>query len=202
MSVTEVVPANRSRIPAGLQPAVRAVQARLQVGSSVVTGQRLRLGLGSSVRSPHGLTIGHDASIGQRTHIEVDGRIGNFALVGRDVQILGRADHALDRVGVPIAFSEWVGDRPEQPQDRIEIGDDVWIGGGAILLGGIVVGEGAVIGAGSIVTKDVAPYSIVAGAPARVLRQRFASDAERADHALALRGMRERLGPVSGARTG
>jgi phosphonate metabolism protein (transferase hexapeptide repeat family) len=56
---------------------------------------------------------------------------------------------------------------------RVVIGHDVWIGHGAIVLPGRSVGDGAVIAAGSIVTKDVAPYTIVAGNPARPVRQRF-----------------------------
>ena len=53
------------------------------------------------------------------------------------------------------------------------IGNDVWIGGGAILLEGVFIGDGAIIGAGSIVTKNVPPYSIVLGTPARVAKYRF-----------------------------
>ena len=55
----------------------------------------------------------------------------------------------------------------------VTIGHDVWIGHGAIILPGHTVGTGAVVGAGSVVTKDVAPYTIVAGNPARALRPRF-----------------------------
>src|ERR1700751_4221453 len=56
---------------------------------------------------------------------------------------------------------------------RVQIGHDVWIGHGAIILPGRRIGTGAVIPAGAVVTKDVAPYAIVAGNPARALRQRF-----------------------------
>ncbi|WP_318011557.1 CatB-related O-acetyltransferase [Mesorhizobium sp. CO1-1-9] len=57
-----------------------------------------------------------------------------------------------------------------------EIGNDVWIGLRAVIMPGITIGDGAIIGAGSIVTKDVAPYAIVAGNPARLLRYRFTDD--------------------------
>ncbi|WP_352445388.1 CatB-related O-acetyltransferase [Mesorhizobium sp. M0016] len=58
----------------------------------------------------------------------------------------------------------------------ITIGNDVWIGHGAIILPGLTVGDGAVVGAGSVVTKSVEPYSIVAGNRARVIRSRFPTD--------------------------
>lgn len=59
---------------------------------------------------------------------------------------------------------------------QVSIGDDVWIGHGAIVLPGRSIGTGAVVGAGSVVTKDVPPYAIVVGNPARVLRPRFDAD--------------------------
>ena len=55
----------------------------------------------------------------------------------------------------------------------VEIGNDVWIGNSVIILDGIKIGDGAIIGAGSIVTKDVLPYAIVAGNPARLIKFRF-----------------------------
>ncbi|MBI5233963.1 MAG: acyltransferase [Deltaproteobacteria bacterium] len=54
----------------------------------------------------------------------------------------------------------------------IKIGDDVWIGAGAIVLDGVTIGEGTVIGAGAVVTKDIPPYSIAVGVPARVIKKR------------------------------
>jgi acetyltransferase-like isoleucine patch superfamily enzyme len=56
------------------------------------------------------------------------------------------------------------------------IGNDVWIGYGACIRSGVRVGDGAVVGMGSVVTKDVLPYSIVAGNPARIIRMRFSDD--------------------------
>jgi hypothetical protein len=64
-------------------------------------------------------------------------------------------------------FFEWRRSHP------VTIGHDVWIGHGAIIMPGVTVGNGASIGSSAVVTKDVAPYSIVAGVPARPLRERF-----------------------------
>lgn len=54
----------------------------------------------------------------------------------------------------------------------VVIGNDVWIGAHAVILAGVAIGDGSVIAAGAVVTKDVAPYSVVAGVPARVIKKR------------------------------
>lgn len=59
---------------------------------------------------------------------------------------------------------------------RVEIGNDVWIGESVFIVDGVKIGDGAIVGAHSVVTKDVAPYTIVAGAPARVLRSRYSDE--------------------------
>lgn len=81
-----------------------------------------------------------------------------------------RASAYFDDTADEDAFFDW---RRAHP---VAIGHDVWIGHGAIILPGRSVGNGAVVAAGAIVTRDVSPYSIVAGQPARVLRPRFETD--------------------------
>ena len=105
--------------------------------------------------------------------------VGCFCSIGGDCNI-GGAGHPLDRVSTSPVFhagGNILGrvfcDEPYDPFKRTEIGHDVWIGNGAKVKAGVTVGTGAVIGMGSVLTKDVGPYEIWAGNPARLIRRRF-----------------------------
>jgi acetyltransferase-like isoleucine patch superfamily enzyme len=102
--------------------------------------------------------------------ILVDLEIGNKVLIADNVALLNSDDHCFDIVGKTIR------DSGRGDKFKIVIEDDVWIGHGAILLSPLHVGQGSIIAAGSVVTKDVKPYSIVAGNPARVIKMRFTED--------------------------
>jgi len=147
----------------------------MAVGSNVTYGRNFRVGRGAIISAPHSLSIGDNVAVGPRTVIQVNGVIGDFALIGMHVQVVGREDHAIDEVGVPMLLATWVADREPRPRDSVTIGRDVWIGASAIVLSGVTVGEGSVIGAGSVVTSDIPPFSIAVGNPARVVGRRFAS---------------------------
>lgn len=103
-------------------------------------------------------------------------------MIGMGVQIVGREDHATNELGVPMLLSTWCGDRPRGDRDAVQIGDDVWIGGGSVILSGVTIGDGAIVGAGAVVTNDIEPFCIVGGAPARVLGMRFGSLEIRDEH--------------------
>jgi acetyltransferase-like isoleucine patch superfamily enzyme len=96
-------------------------------------------------------------------------RIGNYTILGPYVMITGD-DHIFNCVGVPIYFSG----RPKLRETIIA--DDVWVGARAIILTGTAIGRGAIVAAGSVITKTVNPYEIVAGVPARKIRDRFSPD--------------------------
>jgi acetyltransferase-like isoleucine patch superfamily enzyme len=171
-----------------IDKAWRRAAQRIAVRGNVEIGEGLRLGIGSSIWSAHGLKIGDYCAIGRRSIINVDGTIGHFLMTGSHVQILGRSDHANDAVGVPMLLSEWIGNRPQRPDDVVSIGDDVWLGAGAIILGGLSIGTGAIVAAGSVVVDDIPAFSVAAGTPARVVRQRF-DQARAAEHVAGIESM-------------
>jgi acetyltransferase-like isoleucine patch superfamily enzyme len=177
----------RSRIPAPLRSIAGAVLNRLATGKNVSIGSGFRAGSGSRINSLHGLRVGENFSLGPGSLVEVDGEIGDYVLIARGVQVVGRLDHAIDAVGVPIVESEWIGDREKSELDAVKIGNDVWLGAGVVVLGGTRIGEGAIVGGGAVVASDVPPYAIAVGNPARVVGYRFDSDSDREKHSAALR---------------
>ena len=174
--------ANRSVIPHWLTGAVRALMRKVSVHGKVAFQDDLRVGRGAIVGSTHGLEIGRGVSIGPRSVVQVNGKIGDYALIGMHVQIIGREDHEITEMGVPMSLSTWVGNREGRRRDVVEIGRDVWIGASSVVLGGVSIGEGSVVGAGSVVTRDIPSFSIAVGNPARVVGRRFADDGERRRH--------------------
>ncbi len=120
--------------------------------------------------------------------------IGKFCSIACGAKFLfNSANHALGSLSTypfPIFFEEWglpVEDISSAWDNHgdIVVGSDVWIGYEAVILAGVTVGDGAVIGARAVVTKDVPPYTIVGGVPARPIRKRF--DEVTAARLLALR---------------
>lgn len=86
-----------------------------------------------------------------------------------------RGNHPLMKL-LNLAFNKddiYISNKYVSDQYKIEIGSDVWIGFDVKILAGVKIGSGAIIGAGSVITKDVEPYSIVGGVPAKVIKYRF-----------------------------
>jgi acetyltransferase-like isoleucine patch superfamily enzyme len=108
--------------------------------------------------------------------------IGNWCSVGMGL-IVRRRDHPMDRPFLhPIFYNSRIGfltqdTIPDTTENPLIIGHDVWIGDRVTILSGCrAIGNGAVLAAGAVVTRDVAPYSVVGGVPARVLKMRFPGD--------------------------
>jgi len=109
--------------------------------------------------------------IGPRCDIYPKVRIGAYTMLANNISIIG-GDHAYNKPGIPITFSGRSQIRPTI------IGRDCWIGAYSIIMCGVNIGEGSIIAAGSVVTKDVEPYSIYGGAPAKKIKERFKSENE------------------------
>lgn len=104
--------------------------------------------------------------------------VGAFCSFAEGVLIFGGGEHRVDWVTthpLRIAFNSPGAGEDGHPHSKgtTKIGNDVWMGHGALILSGVTVGDGACVGAGAVVSKDVPPYSIVAGNPAKVVRLRF-----------------------------
>ncbi len=145
-------------------------------------------------------SFGHYCEVGARTKV-AECQFGDYSYIVNDADIIyatvgkfcsiaahtriNPGNHPLDRVALShftyrssaydlgpddAAFFDW------RRSHHVTLGHDVWIGHGAILLPGVSVGTGAAIGAGAVVTKDVPPFAIVVGTPARIMRFRFADE--------------------------
>lgn len=124
--------------------------------------------------------IGAKTTVSRYTKIQY-ADIGKFCSISWDVTI-GALDHPVHSISMhAFPWNKNYGILKDTPpkrikQDRVTIGNDVWVGCGAIIMPRIKIGDGAIIGAGSVVTHDVKPYEIVAGSPARHIKWRFNED--------------------------
>ena len=106
--------------------------------------------------------------------------IGKFCCISWNVTIYGESKHNFKAPSMYTSY-HWnhvfgidnTNNKEVENKGKTKIGNDVWIGNGAIIINGITVGDGAIIGAGAVVTKDVPPYTVMAGVPAKPLKKRF-----------------------------
>lgn len=104
---------------------------------------------------------------------------GNFCQFAEDVTIIGAGGEHLYKNVANFTLESYFLKSPdkydpsEARKNKVVIGNDVWVGTGAIIFHGVTIGDGAVIGAGAVVTHNVPPYAIVVGVPAEILKYRF-----------------------------
>lgn len=155
------LPVSNSPLSFGLTKPLRGLLCRLMVNKC-----------GRNVNIERGAQFGYNLEIGDNSGLGIDATvitaggiiIGNNVMMGPDVVILTQ-DHGHDDATKPMIGQGYV-------KAPIIIEDDVWIGTRAIVLSGIRIGKSAIVGAGAVVTKDVPPFTIVGGNPAKVLKTR------------------------------
>jgi maltose O-acetyltransferase len=128
-------------------------------------GQHVNIERGANFYTGWEIEIGDNSSLGINCMIPYDLKVGRDVMMGPFVFIAGE-NHNFSSREIPMRLQGY------KKYPPVRIGDDVWIGTRAIILPGITIGKGAIIGAGAVVTKDVPPYAICAGNPARVIRYR------------------------------
>jgi acetyltransferase-like isoleucine patch superfamily enzyme len=134
----------------------------------IKTGKNVHCQLSVKFWSPHNyIVLGNDVGIGNNCCFLCDTIIGNKVAIAGNVAFLNSDDHNYRIIG------KMMWDSGRGDKYKIIVEDDVWIGYGAIILSPAVIGKGSIVAAGSIVTKNVSPYSIVGGNPAKVIKSRF-----------------------------
>jgi chloramphenicol O-acetyltransferase type B len=149
------------------------------IGKGFHAGARVRLWAKDKI------TIGTNFYIGRDSQIEANCIIGDNVIFGNKVAVVGRYDHCFQEVGVPVRLASQIRDNDYRWKGLMEttvIGDDVWVGYGSIIMSGVTIQDGAIIAAGSVVTKDVEAYSIYGGCPAKKIKDRFETEADRIKH--------------------
>lgn len=116
--------------------------------------------VGSSLKIGNNVGINHYCFIGVRGDIE----IGDNVIFGPRVNIFSE-NHIFDNLDIPIK-------NQGVKKDQTIIGSNIWIGANVSIMSGVIIGDGCVIAAGSVVTKDVEPYSIIGGVPAKLIKKR------------------------------
>ena len=114
--------------------------------------------------------IGDFTFIGKNSDI-TKSSIGRYCSIGTDV-IIGPGEHEIDKISTSAHFHKG-NFYDELTKKTLTIGNDVWIGTKAIILRGVTIGNGAVIASGAVVTKNVPPFAVVAGVPAKIVKFRF-----------------------------
>lgn len=129
-------------------------------------GRRVLIKRNVKIYFPERLEVGDDVSINEGVLIDAAGgvRIGDYTRISAGAAVISQ-QHEYERKDVPIKLQE-------KKLGRVTLGRDVWLGYNSVVLYGVTIGDGAVVGANSLVNSDVEPYAVVAGSPAKKIRER------------------------------
>lgn len=136
---------------------------QIKVGNGTKIHDTVILRQAKNIEIGEGCLINHN-NVLQAGKVDGKIKIGNYVHTGANVMIIA-FNHAFDTRDIPTIKQDYY-------DADVIIGDDVWIGGGAIILAGVTIGRGAIIASGAVVNKDVPEYAIVGGVPAKVLKYR------------------------------
>lgn len=164
---------------------VRNEFIRLIIYRKFAIAKGFHSGLRVRIWAKNKVQIGENFYIGRDSFIESDVIIGNNVLWANRVALVGRYDHHYQQIGVSIRQSSQIRDRDYKwlgLNSLTIIEDDVWVGYNSTIMSGVKIGTGSIIAACSLVTKDVEPYSIYAGVPAKKIKDRFNSQEELFKH--------------------
>lgn len=131
-------------------------------------GSEVNIEQGANFGSGGDISIGNNSGIGVNASIRGPLTIGDNVMMGPDVVIL-TSSHNFERTDIPMRLQKGV-------RCSVSIGNDVWIGQRVIILPGVTIGDGVIIGAGAVVTKDIPPYTIIGGVPAKIIKYRCSPD--------------------------
>lgn len=142
------------------------INVDLELGERVRVNARTTFSGARNAPEKPRITIGDDSYVGGRVVIRAgtEVNIGKHVLIASNALISGDPGHPFD------AVERRSQPAPAETLTKITIGDDVWLAYNVTVLGKVTIGEGSIVAAGSVVTKDIPPYSLVAGNPARVIR--------------------------------
>lgn len=141
----------------------------IEIGSNCIIGHSVQLTLWKNKDYPNAkIEIGDNCAIGDNSHITAYNciRIGNNVLMGKRVLITDNAHGATTKILLSIPPYE----RPLFSKGPVIISDNVWIGEKVSILPGVTIGFGAIIGANSVITKNIPPYTVVGGNPAKIIK--------------------------------
>ncbi len=117
--------------------------------------------------------IGYATTLGKNNFLGGNIVIGNYCQIGADVA-MHATNHPMTFMSTYINKNLFNGElKSLKENNKIEIGNDVWVGHGVIIVGDVKIGNGAILAAGAVITKNVSPYTIVGGVPAKEIKKRF-----------------------------